>query len=374
MDHQVIIRNIGDYDPVKIGALVGESLITLGMEELITGKKVLLKPNFLFAVEPDTGIITHPMFIEGVILALSAYTDQLFLTDSPGWGSLGSVIEMSGMAPILNKYRVKVIPEEVYEDCLIGGKLLTHARLIKGIGEFDLIVNLPKMKTHGMTTITGAVKNLFGLVHGRTKAKMHFRYERKNSFYRMLFDLHEYLSPGLNIMDGIVSLQGCGPGTSGKPKQTSKILISRDAVKLDLYFAVMAGATDAVEKILAAYPGYAPVAEDETIPRFEDFELPDKDYGILSVFPLPEKVSEWIRNKGMAYPEIVSDSCVSCYRCVDNCPTEPASINRPPSGKPEIQRKTCIRCYCCQEICPQNSVRVRRSLFQWLINLIFGRA
>ncbi|MCK5685677.1 DUF362 domain-containing protein [bacterium] len=372
MNQKVLIHEIHEYDPQKIQVIVEEAIIELDLIGQISDKNILMKPNCLFAVEPDLGIITNPKFIEGVIRAFSKYSNKIFITDSPGWGSFESVIKKAGIDLILEKYKVSIIPEKYYIDGNINGKILKSTRIIQGIEGMDFIVNLPKMKTHAMTEITGAVKNLFGLVHGKTKAKLHFRYNNPKNFYRMLLDIYEYIRPGLNIMDGIISLEGRGPGTSGKVKKTSKVLISKDAVLLDLYFAYMVSAEKSIQVMLDEYPEFQWFDEKDDIPVIQGFELPDKTLGLLTHIPVPEKISEWMREIGMPYPEVDQDKCKTCNRCVDNCPSEPCSINKDKNGKLIISNKTCIRCYCCEEICPHEAIKMKRNIFQKLFNWILG--
>ena len=88
--------------------------------------------------------------------------------------------------------------------------------LPKELTEADCVISVSKMKTHALERITGAVKNSYGFIYGRQKAIGHTRYPSADSFARMLVDLNKMVKPRLYLMDGIVAMEGNGPG-AGDP-------------------------------------------------------------------------------------------------------------------------------------------------------------
>src|SRR5699024_6080253 len=115
------------------------------------------------------------------------------------------------------------------------GKQAQEFMMAAQVEEADALINLCKMKTHQLERITGAVKNMYGCIYGFYKAKGHTQYQDAHSFTRRLVDLNTYVKPRLHIMDGIVAMEGNGPG-SGEPVPMNVILMSRDPVALDSVF------------------------------------------------------------------------------------------------------------------------------------------
>jgi uncharacterized protein (DUF362 family) len=99
--------------------------------------------------------------------------------------------------------------------------------------EADAVNNLPKWKTHGFTLLTLGVKNLFGCVPGTKKALWHLKAgDNHTLFAQMLVDLCQAIRPSLTLLDGIVGMEGTGPG-SGDPIPLGLILASKDPLSLD---------------------------------------------------------------------------------------------------------------------------------------------
>ena len=105
--------------------------------------------------------------------------------------------------------------------------------IAKPLYEADLVINLPKIKTHGLTLYTGAVKNLFGAIPGTRKRELHLRAPGMPDFSRVLTDVLELVKTGLTIIDGVIGMEGEGPGTRGTPHAYRCLAASIDPLALD---------------------------------------------------------------------------------------------------------------------------------------------
>lgn len=241
---RVVIMGCESYDNELVYEKLKSAVELLGgIEQFVNRQeRILLKPNLLRGKTPDAGVTTHPAVFEAIIRLLKeADYNRLFYGDSPGFGSPTGAAKESGLAAIAAQYEIplKDFSSGQQMDFLlgIGTKKFDIAQ---GVLESDAIISLSKMKTHGLTRITGAIKNQFGCVYGLNKGMSHAHYPSVKSFSKMLVDLNRYLSPKLRlfVMDGIVAMEGNGPA-SGKPVPMKVLLVSDDPVALDATFARM---------------------------------------------------------------------------------------------------------------------------------------
>ena len=226
---KVVLLPCREYDEEKIYMLLKQGLDFLGGVETLIPKdaKILLKPNLLKKAEVEKAVITHPVVV-GVfagILRESGY-ENIVLADSCGHGTTQAVIRGTGMDTYLEKYHIPAV------DYSEGVKTAYP----QGVQAKECVISLSKMKTHALERITGAVKNSYGFVYGFHKAKGHTQYPSADSFARMLIDLNKCVAPKLYVMDGIVAMEGNGPG-SGDPVPMNVLLMSTDPVALDSVFS-----------------------------------------------------------------------------------------------------------------------------------------
>lgn len=159
------------------------------------------------------------------------------LADSCGHGTTQAVIRGTGMDTYLEKYHIPAVDySEGVKTAYPQGVQAKEFILPKELLEQDCVISLSKMKTHALERITGAVKNSYGFVYGFHKAKGHTQYPSADSFARMLIDLNKCVAPKLYVMDGIVAMEGNGPG-SGDPVPMNVLLMSTDPVALDSVFS-----------------------------------------------------------------------------------------------------------------------------------------
>ena len=366
-----------------------------GIESLIAkDESILVKPNFLIVSEPDKAVITHPSVTAGMLRILKehGYAD-IVCGDSPGHGHMSAAVTTAGLDEVFDKYGVR--PAEMSKEVLVDypeGVAAKQFYFAKAVTESDAIIGLSKMKTHALEKITGAVKNMYGLVCGYRKAEGHVKFPNASMFARMLADIHKCTKPRLHIMDGIVAMEGNGPG-SGTPIAMNVLLFSTDPVALDTVFC----------RLVDLDPELIPTnVQGENIGigscHFEDIEIIDvradagagahmeggNEYAEFQITPdelfarygnakfdvdrngskktLLSRFSD-IMTSVARRPYIDKELCVKCGICTEHCPVPGKAVNfvRGDRSRPPVyDYRKCIRCYCCQEMCPKHAIKVRR--------------
>jgi ferredoxin len=240
------------------------------------------------------------------------------------------------------------------------------------VNEVDVLLNLPVFKTHALTIMTGAVKNLFGVIPGLRKAHLHSVVKNGDEFAELLVDIYQALPvPILNVMDALRGMDGQNGPSGGRVLRLGRILSARNSVAMDSVMAMMAGANpDAIPtNRIAAARGLGPA-------RAEDIQIVG-DFAPIPGFRLP---SAWLAGNitGIAgatfyrliqrRPELDRGLCTRCRRCADNCPVQAISM----TPDPHIDRRKCITCYCCVEACPDRAMKVP-SVSRGLLRRLAGR-
>ena len=378
------------YDEEKVYNCIKSGLNELGGIGAIIkpDEKILVKPNLLSAAAPEKAVTTHPAVLRAVfrLLAEEGYTD-VKTGDSPGHGSCEGAMKQLGLNDE-TMYGAKLTPmsDNVHVD-FPEGLTCKEFDFCREVVESDAIINVCKMKTHALERITGAVKNVYGFVCGYRKAAGHVKFPNDTVFARMLADIHRCTHPRLHIMDGIMAMEGNGPG-AGTPTPMNVLLISTDPVALDTVYCYLINLDpevvptnsqgtrmgigtdkeDEIEIVLCNPGGQNTDSGSRTITKDELFEK----YGNGSFDVGRDKPKKTFLMKYSGFmtkiarrPFIDKDKCVKCGICVDHCPV-PGKAVEFKNGKtspPVYDYKKCIRCYCCQEMCPRHAIRPVRGLF-----------
>ena len=377
MKSKVVLLPCGEYDEEKVYTLLKQGLYLVGGVEALIPKdaKILLKPNLLKRAEVEKAVITHPVVVGAFarILRENGY-EQIVLADSCGHGTTQAVIRGTGMDTYLEKYQIPAIDysEGIKVDYPQGIQAKEFI-LPKELLEQNCVISLSKMKTHALERITGAVKNSYGFVYGFHKAKGHTQYPSADSFARMLIDLNKCVAPKLYVMDGIVAMEGNGPG-SGDPVQMNVMLMSTDPVALDSVFSRLVYLKP--EMVPTNYHGekmgLGTWKEEEITLLTPDGEISMseavKRYGNpqFNVDRTEVRKNIWTRMAGalnifQKKPYIEADKCVRCGICVQSCPVPGKAVfSKKGKGRPPVyDYKKCIRCFCCQEMCPKKAIKVK---------------
>ncbi len=363
---KVAVIRCESYDMKQVFEKINHAIIELGgIDSFIPkGKRVLLKPNLVVGIEPDKAVTTHPVVFEAVLKIMIDNGYDVFYGDSPGIGNPEKAAQKAGLKAVADKYDIPFGDFSKGRKVEINGQATTNFDIVNAVFDSDAIINLPKMKSHALQRITGAVKNPFGCVLGFNKAKMHARFQNAYSFAEMLIDLDLYLNINLHIMDGIVAMEGNGP-RNGDPTPMNVILISKDPVALDAVFARMVDLDPEIlptitygEKYgLGSYHNIEIIGEDVKSFINKSFNIPKSKINKVekSKFTL---ISKYILRK----PYILTKKCKKCGVCVEVCPLDEKALSFKDGDKsnPPIYDYTkCIRCYCCQEMCPHHSIKTK---------------
>ncbi|MFC1709209.1 DUF362 domain-containing protein [Candidatus Omnitrophota bacterium] len=367
MKNRVALARCPNYDSERVDASV-EKVVNLlgGIESIIKPRsKVLIKPNLLLDCQPEECITTHPRVVESVIRLIKKTKSDIYLGDSPSvFGQkrdFDRVYEVTGMKEVCDRQGVKI----VYFDKPV---LKNGIPITDWIERCDCIVNVPKFKTHGFTKLTAGIKNLFGLVLGMHKVKMHKDYIDLKDFSQQLVDIFEFSKPVLTVVDAVVSLEGDGPGSAGTKIDTELILASQDTVAIDSILASIMGIFP--EDVLTTKEakrrglGESDLEHIDVVGEklgefiFSNFKLPKTSLA-ASLPPMPSFLHEIIKRVFWHKMEVARGNCKACKRCMEICPVEAIRLY---NKKALIDPKNCILCCCCQEICPYNAITTRKSL------------
>ncbi|MGD2143567.1 MAG: DUF362 domain-containing protein [Anaerolineae bacterium] len=333
------------------------------------GMQVLLKPNLLTAAHPRQAVTTHPIFVQVVAGLVREAGGSVLLGDSPA-GQLknGPVAwSKSGLAEVSARTGSHLILfEEVVWKRLAGNDYF----IAQPVLEADLVINLPKLKTHSLTLYTGAVKNLFGTIPGTRKRELHFRAPGVQDFSLILVDVLELTRPGLTILDGVLGQEGNGPGTGGTPHRYGCVVASTDPVALDTVMARAMGyrrgevlhlAEAGARGLGASKEDAIQIRGDREALEFGDIRLPSPRW----YFRVPRWAGAPLRRLTRLRPRPEGAGCTECARCVEACPRGAITLERPPSF--DLDR--CVGCLCCAEVCPHRVIVPHRNLFAQLIGM-----
>lgn len=370
--HLVALESAGGYERSELKLHMERLLSHLGgIQSFVRpGERVLLKPNLLSAKHPDAAVTTHPEVVRAVIELVRDAGGIPLVGDSPGVGKLVKVAETSGILRVVKESGAELV--EFREALEVSGKgVFKRFELAKPYLEADRVINLPKLKTHEMMTMTCSVKNLFGAVVGMAKPAWHLKAgEDRLLFAEILLDIYRLRKPDLNIVDAIVAMEGDGP-SSGTPRPVGLLLAGVNPVAVDVIAGEILGIPRSLLPVERAARDMGlegsvreristlgcPLAEA----RIEGFLLPRSS----SVqFGLPGFLAGILRNHLSARPFPIPEKCTLCGICRDACPPSAMEIV---NGVLRIDYRRCIRCFCCRELCPENALGIWKP---WLLEAI----
>ena len=339
-----------------------------GMRRFVRpGMRVLLKPNLLKAVDPESGITTHPAMLQVVSELVIKAGGAVWIGDSPA-GPVernAQVMRKCGIVAAAEACGADVVPfEQVVWKRLNGADYF----IAEPVLDADLVINLPKLKTHVLTLYTGAVKNLFGTIPGRRKRELHLGAPGIKAFGEVLVDVLQLVRPRLTILDGILGMHGNGPGKGGTPHRYDCIAASTDPVALDAVvtqaMGCRAGAVLHLGQAEArglgvSAPDDVHVTGDVEALAFGRLDVPRMG----SLLRLPVWAGTPLQKLVKVRPRVEASGCIGCGQCAEVCPKEVITPGRPPA----FDLDHCIGCLCCAEICPRGVIYPERNLFaRWI--------
>ena len=324
----------------------------------LQGKNVLIKPNVLRASQAEEGIVTHPAVLRAVVEKVEEMRPaKIVVGDNPGLFSYGAneeAFESTGLMEAARGYYVNIGNDSA--EVPFNPDFMETVALSQAVLDADIIISLLKFKTHGLTVITGAIKNSYGFLPGAQKARLHKISGTAERFHEMVVDVFRLRVPDLFIMDAVVGMEGNGPA-SPDLRDIGVILASDNAVALDSVMAAMMGCDPSrlrfLQKAKQVGLGDYDLRTIEIIGELKeisDFKLPPMGGEVLFN---NEPIQQMMHNRMILRPKADRTLCTACGTCIEQCPVSALTMIE---DLPEVDADTCIACFCCQEICPEKAI------------------
>lgn len=324
----------------------------------LKNKKVLIKPNVLRASEANEAIVTHPAVLAAVVKKVESFGPAAIVVgDNPGvmgYGANEDCFAKTGLMDAAGGYYRNIGTDAVKMD--FNPEYMPSVSLSRAIVEADIVISLPKFKTHGLTVMTGAIKNSYGFLPGAQKARLHKAAGSPARFHEMIVDVFRLRIPDLFIVDAVVGMEGNGPA-SPELRPIGRILASDNAVAVDAVIATMMGCD----------PGKLGFLRKARSAGLGEYDLNRIDI-IGDLIPIPDyklpplggeaninnpALQEVLTKPTMLRPRPDTGRCTGCGACIEQCPVSALSMA---GDYPEADPEICIRCFCCQEICPEKAM------------------
>jgi uncharacterized protein (DUF362 family) len=229
----VTLTRCSDYSQAKIAQAIATQFELIGgLEKFVTrGDAVLLKPNFIAPRSRRCATQTDPAVLLEVARLLKDFGARPFIGDSPAWGNVFTCVKALKLEEALKKLSVPVKQLNKPRKCRIGDTVVGISSVAL---DADVIINMPKFKTHQQLVTTFAVKNMFGCVSGKRKALWHFaKGKNADEFCELLIEIYKFLNPALTIIDGVIAMDGPGP-ISGRARPLGYLLGGTDPFSLEV--------------------------------------------------------------------------------------------------------------------------------------------
>ena len=379
---KVSIKEVRQYDNGLIKENLYKGLNEIGFDLVrLKGKRVGVKPNLLSSSKPEQAIVTHPEFFHAAVQIIKDAGATPVLIESPAIHSLPKVFRTTGYDKIITEECIEVdFEQDIMSITNESGQRYKHFEIMKSVADIDFIFNLPKFKTHGLTYVTGAMKNLFGLIPGMAKTQWHLKANTRELFCDFLVDYFEavrsiFIKPKgiVHLMDAIVGMEGNGPGTAGKPREIGAIIVSEDAVAEDFIASSLVGFNPKLIKTISIAAGRGLGKKG-----FNEIEF---DRGVFNMLrlekfesaPLPfqvrmekfKRINNLIKRLTVERPVPIEGKCTLCYQCRQICSAQ--AIDKG-STVASFNYDKCIRCFCCIEVCPEAAIRIQGNILSRIFN------
>jgi len=361
---KVSIVKCEDYTPAAVFNAMSHAITLLGGIERFVRRdsSVLIKPNLLSARLPEEAVCTHPEVVRAAVRIVKEAGGRPQIGDSPG-----NFFTVRDVDAVYEKTGIKAVADQE------GAQLVTFdkVRYVNGypiaeaVFKASTVISLPKLKTHALTVMTGAVKNMFGVIPGLFKVECHRRKPKPEDFAEILLDIYQARPPQLSIMDGIVAMEGDGPA-AGEPRRVGLLLASSDGVSLDAVVSTLVSLPAHADIVLNSARqkgiGEADVEKIEVLGEtlegaaINRFKLPKTARRIGLI---PDVLLSFLSRIIRFAPVIDEELCRKCGVCKKSCPTDAITINEKSSL---IDSSLCVRCFCCHELCPFKAIYIKRNL------------
>ena len=346
---KVIIRK-ATYE--NLSPIIQEIFETFPVD--LQGKKVFIKPNLVISSPPEKAATTHPSLVKAIAEEVQRKGGRPWIGDNGI--DVQTLYRTTGMEKTCGPHMVNISREaRLFE---IGGYPVPISRFF---ADTDIFISVPKLKTHQLAGMTCSLKNSFGLIPANYKARMHALSGHVKRLTEFFVDLYSWRIPDLNIVDGILAMEGEGP-CFGKPREVGRIIAGQDGIAVDAVCARMINFENprGIKLIdLAAKKGLVHfdldhIQAEGPVRVIEDFVHPStytaNTPGKKSSFAAGTgKFLEWWAELGRVRPLGNAALCNRCGDCLSACPSEAISLKLHPRIDPE----KCLSCFCCVEACPE---------------------
>jgi uncharacterized protein (DUF362 family)/Pyruvate/2-oxoacid:ferredoxin oxidoreductase delta subunit len=349
----------GTYDYKTLKPLIFEMIDAMGAEPISAQARVLIKPNFLLPAKPEAAVLTHPHVVRAVAEYVLDRGARPLIADSPAMGSFEKIVKDGGYQESLAGLDVDFKPFKASVKVDIG-EPFGRIEIAREAMEADVVINLPKLKTHVGMLLSLGVKNLFGCVVGLRKPQWHLKSGAdREMFARLLVQIFKAVNPYVTIVDGISALEGQGPGKSGTPRHLGILVGGRDAFAVDTTICSVLGIEPDELPTHKAASQLGLVSDDIYIRGdfniVHNFRLPQTESLTLG----PKPFHSFMRKHLLQRPEVDTRICRMCGECLQYCPAKAIGQD---DGALVFDYDGCIRCYCCIEICPHGALRATEPL------------
>ncbi len=381
----VVLHAIDSYDEAQIAQILRNHLELLGCDDsFFAGKKVVIKPNLVMKKAPEAAATTHPAVLSALLCVLKEKGVSPMIAESPGGlynrQRLEGVYRVCGIDEVANRYGAELnFDTDAVNVPFPDGKKVKSFHIIRPIAEADIVIDLCKLKSHGLTKMSAAIKNFFGVIPGIEKFEMHAAFPDYGDFGGMICDLCQLICSRktvIAITDAIVGMEGDGP-TSGTPRRIGALYTSRNPFAADIVGETLLGFEGTVPIVREAaaralcpadISGVNVLGDDLTPLKISDFKEPgtaeNRTVSALSFF----SSGKWGRFF-MPRPKAVPELCRGCGECVASCPQHTIELVSHHGKKiARVRHADCIRCYCCQELCPFAAIKIKKNLIIKIVN------
>lgn len=386
---RVSLLRCAGYSPRMLDEKLRESLSNMGFEpRQFKGARVAVKPNLLRSSAVESAVVTHPEFFRAAVRLVKAGGGTPVLVESPAFQGVEKVASKTGYDAVIREESLEVWDNRSTGVLHYGeGRTFRRFEIALPVFDADIILNLPKFKTHGLTHVTAAVKNLFGFFPGLAKSQWHMRARTPQEFSEFLLDFYEAVLKGfqkpkgmLHLIDAVVGMEGEGPGPGGTAREVGAVIAGTDAVAVDFVAVNLVGIDH--RRVRTITEGHR---RGLGCASFDGIELRgDGLDGFPEICFVPPRSSPisgpalWpinsntIKNLFVQRPVPSPEKCTLCYQCERICPAGAIGKTSGRSKVPAYDYDRCIRCYCCLEICPEAAIYLKDGRLQWLIRSVTG--
>ena len=363
---KVILRG-AEYDYATLRPLVFDLFDELIGDKIRNKSRVLIKPNMLAPARPEKAMLTHPMIVRVAAEYVLEKGGRPLIADSPAMGTFEKVLKESGLKEALKGLDVEC--REFKRSVAVDiGPPFNKIEIAEDALSADILLNLPKLKTHTQMLLTLGVKNIFGCIVGLRKPEWHLRTGvDREMFARLLVRIYRAVGPTMTLLDGILAMEGQGPGKSGLPRHLGMLMAGVDAVAIDMTVCRMFGL--APDRLLtnrvAGEMGMviSDVLIDGELPVLRDFRLPEMTPLVFG----PKSLHGYMRRHLVQRPFCDDSLCRLCGECWKYCPARAITVKK---KKLSFDYDSCIRCYCCIEVCPHGALGAAETVYGRMVRKI----